>query len=172
MARRGLLLLFFAIFSVLLQSSTSLISSSSVFINPSKVKQVSSRPRFPQRTLQVNLGNFWASNVNNSGKFGVCLLFRAFVYEGFLTELECDHMVSLVSFSSFHLRFWAWFGNLFLFSPFKILNFDLLKKAKASLKRSAVADNDSGESKFSEVRTSSGTFIAKGKVRFCHSMLP
>ena len=32
--------------------------------------------------------------------------FRAFVYEGFLTELECDHIVSLVSFSSsFHLSF-------------------------------------------------------------------
>jgi prolyl 4-hydroxylase len=108
MARRGLLISFFAIFSVLLQSSTSLISSSSVFVNPSKVKQVSSKP-------------------------------RAFVYEGFLTELECDHMVSL---------------------------------AKASLKRSAVADNDSGESKFSEVRTSSGTFISKGKVRFFLCLLP
>ena len=39
------------------------------------------------------------------------------------------------------------------------------EKAKASLKRSAVADNDSGESKLSEVRTSSGTFIPKAKVR-------
>ncbi|VVB15122.1 unnamed protein product [Arabis nemorensis] len=95
---RGLLL-FLAIFFVLLQSSTSLISSPSAIVNPSKVKQVSSKP-------------------------------RAFVYEGFLTELECDHVVSL---------------------------------AKADLKRSAVADNDSGESKFSEVRTSSGTFISKGK---------
>ncbi|KAF2538221.1 hypothetical protein F2Q68_00022405 [Brassica cretica] len=98
MSRRGMLS-FFAILSVLLQCTNSLTSSPTAIINPSKVKQVSSKP-------------------------------RAFVYEGFLTELECDHMVSL---------------------------------AKASLKRSAVADNDSGESKFSEVRTSSGTFIPKAK---------
>ncbi|XP_038903083.1 probable prolyl 4-hydroxylase 4 [Benincasa hispida] len=55
---------------------------------------------------------------------------RAFVYEGFLTDLECDHLISL---------------------------------AKAELKRSSVADNLSGESKVSEVRTSSGAFIHKAK---------
>ncbi|KAK6265500.1 hypothetical protein QUC31_016337 [Theobroma cacao] len=55
---------------------------------------------------------------------------RAFVYEGFLTDLECDHLISL---------------------------------AKSELKRSAVADNVSGKSKLSEVRTSSGMFISKGK---------
>ncbi|PON80250.1 Isopenicillin N synthase [Parasponia andersonii] len=55
---------------------------------------------------------------------------RAFVYEGFLTDLECDHLISL---------------------------------AKSELKRSAVADNDSGKSKLSEVRTSSGMFIPKAK---------
>ncbi|XP_039040275.1 probable prolyl 4-hydroxylase 4, partial [Hibiscus syriacus] len=55
---------------------------------------------------------------------------RAFVYEGFLTDLECDHLISLV---------------------------------KSELKRSAVADNVSGESKLSEFRTSSGMFIAKAK---------
>ncbi|KAL6970339.1 putative prolyl 4-hydroxylase 4 [Sarracenia purpurea var. burkii] len=55
---------------------------------------------------------------------------RAFVYEGFLTDEECSHLVSL---------------------------------AKAELKRSAVADNVSGKSKLSEVRTSSGMFISKGK---------
>lgn len=98
MSRRELLLSF-AFFFVLLQSSTSLISSPSAIINPSKAKQVSWKP-------------------------------RAFVYEGFLTDLECDHLVSL---------------------------------AKSELKRSAVADNDSGESKLSEVRTSSGTFISKAK---------
>lgn len=33
-----------------------------------------------------------------------------------------------------------------------------------------MADNESGESKLSEVRTSSGMFIAKGKVRlYCFS---
>ncbi|KAL0647510.1 hypothetical protein Bca4012_045801 [Brassica carinata] len=105
MSRRGMLS-FFAILSVLLQCTNSLTSSPTAIINPSKVKQVSSKP-------------------------------RAFVYEGFLTELECDHMVSL---------------------------------AKASLKRSAVADNDSGESKFSEDPIVSGiedkistwTFLPKG----------
>ncbi|KAF8392517.1 hypothetical protein HHK36_022860 [Tetracentron sinense] len=55
---------------------------------------------------------------------------RAFVYEGFLTDDECDHLISL---------------------------------AKLELKRSAVADNVSGKSKLSEVRTSSGMFISKGK---------
>ncbi|AAF08583.1 unknown protein [Arabidopsis thaliana] len=98
MSRLGLLL-FVAILLVLLQSSTCLISSPSSIINPSKVKQVSSKP-------------------------------RAFVYEGFLTDLECDHLISL---------------------------------AKENLQRSAVADNDNGESQVSDVRTSSGTFISKGK---------
>ncbi|KAH0665957.1 hypothetical protein KY285_027163 [Solanum tuberosum] len=55
---------------------------------------------------------------------------RAFVYEGFLTDEECNHLISL---------------------------------AKSELKRSAVADNESGKSKHSEVRTSSGMFISKAK---------
>jgi prolyl 4-hydroxylase len=36
-------------------------------------------------------------------------------------------------------------------------------KAKSELKRSAVADSESGESQLSEVRTSSGMFISKAK---------
>ncbi|XP_010279264.1 PREDICTED: probable prolyl 4-hydroxylase 4 [Nelumbo nucifera] len=55
---------------------------------------------------------------------------RAFVYQGFLTDEECDHLISL---------------------------------AESELKRSAVADNVSGKSKLSDVRTSSGMFISKGK---------
>ncbi|KAL7144583.1 hypothetical protein ABFS83_07G022200 [Erythranthe nasuta] len=55
---------------------------------------------------------------------------RAFVYEGFLTDEECNHLISL---------------------------------AKSELKRSAVADNESGKSTLSEVRTSSGMFIPKAK---------
>lgn len=55
---------------------------------------------------------------------------RAFVYEGFLTDEECNHLISL---------------------------------AKTELKRSQVADNESGKSKMSEVRTSSGMFIPKAK---------
>ncbi|XP_020227128.1 probable prolyl 4-hydroxylase 4 [Cajanus cajan] len=73
--------------------------SSYAIINPSKVKQISWKP-------------------------------RAFVYQGFLTDLECDHLISI---------------------------------AKSELKRSAVADNLSGESKLSDVRTSSGMFISKNK---------
>lgn len=37
-------------------------------------------------------------------------------------------------------------------------------QAKSELKRSAVADNVSGKSKLSQVRTSSGMFISKAKV--------
>lgn len=52
------------------------------------------------------------------------------MYEGFLTDEECQHLITL---------------------------------AKSELKRSAVADNDSGKSQVSEVRTSSGAFINKAK---------
>ncbi|PKU69798.1 prolyl 4-hydroxylase [Dendrobium catenatum] len=72
---------------------------SSQLVNPSRAKQISSKP-------------------------------RAFVYEGFLTDEECDHLISL---------------------------------AKSELKRSAVADNLSGKSTLSDVRTSSGMFISKAK---------
>ncbi|KAL9277887.1 hypothetical protein ACSQ67_024899 [Phaseolus vulgaris] len=78
---------------------SSYAGSASSIINPSKVKQVSWKP-------------------------------RAFVYEGFLTDLECDHLISI---------------------------------AKSELKRSAVADNLSGDSTLSDVRTSSGMFISKNK---------
>ncbi|KAM7268824.1 hypothetical protein ACFE04_010990 [Oxalis oulophora] len=54
---------------------------------------------------------------------------RAFVYKGFLSDEECDHLI------------------------------DLAKKGK--LEKSMVADNDSGESLESEVRTSSGMFLSK-----------
>ncbi|KAL1154789.1 hypothetical protein V6Z11_A09G267700 [Gossypium hirsutum] len=92
-------MILFSIASFLYQSCYSFLSPPSSIINPSKVKQVSWKP-------------------------------RAFVYEGFLTDLECDHLISL---------------------------------AKSELKRSAVADNVSGKSKLSEVRTSSGMFISKAK---------
>ncbi|KAF7813706.1 putative prolyl 4-hydroxylase 4 [Senna tora] len=91
--------LLISIFLIPREVSSSYAGSASAIINPSKVKQVSWKP-------------------------------RAFVYEGFLTDLECDHLISL---------------------------------AKSELKRSAVADNESGKSKLSEVRTSSGMFIPKNK---------
>ncbi|XP_057546286.1 probable prolyl 4-hydroxylase 4 [Amaranthus tricolor] len=80
-------------------SYSSTLNSTQFKIDPSKVKQISWKP-------------------------------RAFVYEGFLTDQECDHLITI---------------------------------AKSELKRSAVADNDSGESQLSEVRTSSGAFISKAK---------
>ncbi|PIA44680.1 hypothetical protein AQUCO_01700346v1 [Aquilegia coerulea] len=81
------------------ESSASYAGTPAAIVYPSKVKQISWKP-------------------------------RAFVYQGFLTDEECDHLISL---------------------------------AKSELKRSAVADNLSGKSKLSEVRTSSGMFIHKGK---------
>ncbi|KAL0450602.1 UNVERIFIED_CONTAM: Glycerol-3-phosphate acyltransferase RAM2 [Sesamum latifolium] len=55
---------------------------------------------------------------------------RAFLYRGFLTHKECDHLISL---------------------------------AKDKLEKSMVADNDSGKSIESEVRTSSGMFLSKAQ---------
>ncbi|KAI8527347.1 hypothetical protein RHMOL_Rhmol12G0068100 [Rhododendron molle] len=72
----------------------------------------------------------------------------AFVYEGFLTDEECNHVISLVGFVIFLI--WA----------------------KSELKRSAVADNESGKIKLSDVRTSSGMFIAKGKELVFHCSGP
>ncbi|KAJ3673916.1 hypothetical protein LUZ60_005908 [Juncus effusus] len=53
---------------------------------------------------------------------------RAFLYTGFLTDDECDHLINL---------------------------------AKDKLEKSMVADNESGKSVASEVRTSSGMFLEK-----------
>ncbi|GMP30442.1 hypothetical protein CsSME_00005108 [Camellia sinensis var. sinensis] len=55
---------------------------------------------------------------------------RAFLYKGFLTHEECDHLVQL---------------------------------AKDKLEKSMVADNESGKSVESEVRTSSGMFLNKAQ---------
>ncbi|KAJ3674578.1 hypothetical protein LUZ60_005194 [Juncus effusus] len=53
---------------------------------------------------------------------------RAFLYKGFLSDEECDHLIKL---------------------------------AKEKLAKSMVADNESGKSLMSEVRTSSGMFLSK-----------
>ncbi|KAI4375296.1 hypothetical protein MLD38_013180 [Melastoma candidum] len=55
---------------------------------------------------------------------------RAFLYRGFLSNVECDHLITL---------------------------------AKDKLEKSMVADNDSGKSIESEVRTSSGMFLQKAQ---------
>ncbi|KAF7134323.1 hypothetical protein RHSIM_Rhsim08G0063900 [Rhododendron simsii] len=72
---------------------------SSVVVDPSKVTQISWRP-------------------------------RASIYRGFLTYEECDHLIRL---------------------------------AKDKLEKSMVADNESGKSIASEVRTSSGMFLGKAQ---------
>lgn len=111
--------------------------SASAIIDPTKVKQVSWKPRSLSLFLSflllfaTEIPIFGVENVkfNDNGYF--LMRCRAFVYQGFLTDLECDHLISI---------------------------------AKSELKRSAVADNLSGQSKLSEVRTSSGMFISKNKV--------
>ncbi|CAA2983665.1 probable prolyl 4-hydroxylase 7, partial [Olea europaea subsp. europaea] len=55
---------------------------------------------------------------------------RAFIYRAFLTDKECDHLITL---------------------------------AKDKLEKSMVADNESGKSIESEVRTSSGMFLKKAQ---------
>lgn len=55
---------------------------------------------------------------------------RAFLYKGFLSDEECDHLINL---------------------------------ARDKLEKSMVADNESGKSIESEVRTSSGMFIGKAQ---------
>ncbi|CAN0924406.1 Probable prolyl 4-hydroxylase 7 [Linum grandiflorum] len=57
----------------------------------------------------------------------------AFLYKGFLSDAECEHLKEL---------------------------------ARDSLEKSMVADNESGKSIESEVRTSSGTFLSKAQVSF------
>ncbi|OAE21213.1 hypothetical protein AXG93_4012s1440 [Marchantia polymorpha subsp. ruderalis] len=58
---------------------------------------------------------------------------RAFLYKGFLTDEECDHIIML---------------------------------ARNKLKKSMVADNESGKSVESEIRTSSGMFLSKAQGSF------
>lgn len=55
---------------------------------------------------------------------------RAFIYKGFLSDDECDHLIKL---------------------------------ARDKLEKSMVADNESGKSMLSEVRTSSGMFLLKAQ---------
>lgn len=74
------------------------------------------------------LGDAPAPPFNSSRVKAVSWQPRIFVYRGFLSDAECDHLVEL---------------------------------GKKKVQRSMVADNDSGKSVMSEVRTSSGTFLDK-----------
>jgi prolyl 4-hydroxylase len=93
---------------------------------------------------------------------------RVFLYQHFLSDDEANHLISLVSATlpppnpTERL-------SLLLDNARTRLNFGYCSfssfQARAELKRSAVADNMSGKSTLSEVRTSSGTFLRKGQVR-------
>ncbi|XP_057482473.1 probable prolyl 4-hydroxylase 6 [Actinidia eriantha] len=104
----------------LLSSVTPLVHSALQLLGPKKTQEslltltngVSSAPFDPTRVTQIS----WRP--------------RAFIYEGFLTDAECDHLINL---------------------------------AKDNLEKSMVADNESGESVESEVRTSSGMFLGKAQ---------
>ncbi|GAQ88739.1 Oxoglutarate/iron-dependent oxygenase [Klebsormidium nitens] len=90
---------------------------------------------------------------------------RAWVYHGFLTDEECDHLVELAR------------GNLEqsvvvddktgggIVNEGRTSSGMFLRKAQArdKLQKSTVADSTSGESVPSEVRTSSGMFLQKGQ---------
>lgn len=86
------------------ESWSTYAGSASSTINPSKVKQVSSKPRYLIRTIHhffffsfffaLYFEIYFCILVLDAIWFIVC---RAYVYEGFLTELECDHLISLVS---------------------------------------------------------------------------
>ncbi|GFS45053.1 oxoglutarate/iron-dependent oxygenase [Actinidia rufa] len=104
----------------LLSSVLPLAHSALQLLGPKKTQEsvltltngVSSAPFDPTRVTQIS----WRP--------------RAFIYEGFLTDAECDHLINL---------------------------------AKDNLEKSMVADNESGESVESEVRTSSGMFLGKAQ---------
>jgi prolyl 4-hydroxylase len=74
---------------------SSYAGSASAIINPSKVKQISWNPRslslfafFSLFIFQLKFTSFYDTQIH--------VMCRAFVYQGFLTDLECDHLISLV----------------------------------------------------------------------------
>ncbi|AQK62266.1 putative prolyl 4-hydroxylase 12 [Zea mays] len=95
---------------------------------------------------------------------------RAFLYSGFLSDTECDHLVSLVGwvgvgfanrpFCSAAARVVAMIRGALTYGAVSIL-LSVGFQAKGSMEKSMVADNDSGKSVASQARTSSGTFLAK-----------
>ncbi|PWZ57850.1 hypothetical protein Zm00014a_044567 [Zea mays] len=93
-------LLLAAVFALLLAVCASAASRGAGSFDPSRVVQLSWRP-------------------------------RAFLHKGFLSDAECDHLIAL---------------------------------AKDKLEKSMVADNESGKSVQSEVRTSSGMFLERKQI--------
>ncbi|RZR97596.1 hypothetical protein BHM03_00026824 [Ensete ventricosum] len=85
---------------------------------------------------------------------------RIFLYKGFLSDEECDHIVKLVERSSCPCLFMA------LKFACTSAHFHVkFEQARSKMARSMVADNGSGNSVKSNVRTSSGMFLQKHQ---CH----
>ncbi|RWW02480.1 hypothetical protein GW17_00034436 [Ensete ventricosum] len=81
---------------------------------------------------------------------------RIFLYKGFLSDEECDHIVKLVERSSCPCLFMA------LKFACTSAHFHVkFEQARSKMARSMVADNGSGNSVKSNVRTSSGMFLQK-----------
>jgi len=93
---------------------------------------------------------------------------RVFLYQHFLSDDEANHLISLVG-ATLPPPIPQNACLCFSIMPRTRLNFGICSfsslQARAELKRSAVADNMSGKSTLSDVRTSSGTFLRKGQVR-------
>lgn len=162
-------LLPFLLFIVLLQRSLTY-----PIIDPSRSKLLSWKPRSVLKPFLADLFSCvsWVFSLDRLWSLGKCGG-RAFVYERFLTDEECDHLISLVStirycespldVFSCHVSFLLFSICYGVWSGAEIWR-DAVRQARSELKRSAVADNLSGKSTLSEVRTSSGMFISKGKV--------
>lgn len=67
---------------------------SSLHFDPTRVTQISWRPRFLSFSLSGFLCDFFSDRMTLMA-IGSC---RAFIYRGFLTHEECDHLMTLVSF--------------------------------------------------------------------------
>lgn len=86
----------------------SVTGSSSITVDPTQVTQISWNPRFYffyycgfyVVCLIIFLDNCW---------YGICcsfVFYRAFLYRGFLTDEECDHLIALVSLYFLFLFEW------------------------------------------------------------------
>lgn len=108
--------LFFILFNLIQQAQSSYSHADGV--DPSRSRQISVKPRFsliPWLLPFILLSMCYdpVQHISGSISFTVLYanhldlrlidpnleLFRAFVYEGFLTDEECDHLISLVTIS-------------------------------------------------------------------------
>ncbi|KAL5230161.1 hypothetical protein ABZP36_028937 [Zizania latifolia] len=111
---------------------------------------------YPHHSRQISWNPRWAAPFHSLSIARTRCRFRDFVSISTLVEWN----EAIDAWSMAHA-----FRRVFLYEQF--LSYDeashLVSLARAELKRSAVADNLSGKSELSDARTSSGTFISKGK---------